>query len=712
MLLSAAELPFHSPPGHDTGELKFRTLSEAAPFGVWHGDASGDCQYTNARCQALLGLDAAACLGLGWQAALPPQDRVAALADWQRAAAQGVPFTLEWVLQQSVAGAAVQLRATPVCDAQGNVQSFIGVLDDQAARYQVEQALAEKHELLRVTLASIGDAVITTDTEARVVWLNPAAERLTGWLGANAQGLPLGTVFQLIDERTRAPADPGVAACLAGDETDTGLAEHRVLIARDGSEYGIEDSAAPIRSPEGRILGCVMVFHDVTEQRRLNSEIHRRARQDELTGLVNRAEFDKRLARSLARAREEDSVNTVLYIDLDQFKLVNDTCGHAVGDQLLTEVAKLLQTCVRSRDLLARLGGDEFGILLEHCPVEQAQRVAQTVCDRLEALRFEPDGRRFRVGASIGVVPMDRRWQNSSALMQAADSACDAAKRAGRHRVHVWYDTDTVLQARNGQAEWASRVAQALDEGAFQLYAQRIAPIELDADAVPAPHGLHCEILLRMCDGSGGVIAPGLFLPAAERFQMGSRLDRWVLRQVFEWMARQGAGLARVDTLAVNLSGQSVGDRAFHRYVGDLLKEIPVDASKLCFEVTETAAITSLTDATAFMRTMRRLGARTALDDFGAGAASFGYLKALPVDYLKIDGQFVRNLRSDRVDHATVCCFREVAGVVGMKTIAEFVENEEILDELRRIGIDYAQGYAIHKPQPLDDLLRTSGPIA
>ncbi len=562
-----------------------------------------------------------------------------------------------------------------------------------ADRKQIERALAEERELLRVTLQSIADAVITTDSQGRTVWMNPVAERLTGWSHESARDQPLAQVFHVINEESRKPAENPVAICL-GRQPVTGPLGGKVLISRDGTEYGIEDSAAPIRDSQGKILGAVLVFHDVSEQRRLSREMNFRAKHDDLTSLLNRTEFEERLRRTLAKTHEDQGMHALLYIDLDQFKLVNDACGHAMGDQLLRQIASLLRHCVRTRDTLARLGGDEFGVILEHCSAAEAQRVAQLICDRIEEFRFTHDGRRFRVGTSIGLVQVDQRWSNAAELLQAADTSCIAAKEAGRNRVHSWIDTDETIKGRRAETHWASRLEQALDEDRFELYWQRIDRVDGTLGA------LHFEVLLRLRDTDGTLIAPGAFLPAAERFHMASRVDRWVLRNVFAWMEASSA-LEHVGTVAVNLSGQSIGDRAFHRAVEKLIASASFDVSKLCFEITETAAVTRLDDAAVFIEAVRNLGVRIALDDFGAGVSSFGYVKTLPIDFLKIDGQFIRDLIGNPLDGAAVRCFREVAEVIGVKTVAEHVEGAATLATLRNLGIDYAQGYLTHRPEPL-----------
>jgi diguanylate cyclase (GGDEF)-like protein/PAS domain S-box-containing protein len=583
-------------------------------------------------------------------------------------------------------------------DSHGKPTKLIGVNWDVTPLRELNARLAEQHELLRVTLQSIGDAVITTDAQSQVTWLNPAAERMTGWLSSEALGRPLAQVFHIVNEETRQPAENPVATCLAQGRI-VGLANRTVLISRNGDEFGIEDSAAPIRSSAGDLLGAVLVFHDVTEQRRLSSEMSYRATHDTLTGLVNRAEFETRLRRTLDKAHEERSEHALLYIDLDQFKLVNDACGHSVGDQLLQQVAKLLREAVRARDTLARLGGDEFAVILEHCTGGQAQRVAQQICDRMEEFRFLHDDRRFRIGASIGLVPVDNRWANTAAAMQAADTSCYAAKEAGRNRVHAWFDTDQAMRARHGEMQWATRLEQALDEDRFVLYAQRIEALGKGST------GLHAEVLIRLLDSDGSLIPPGAFLPAAERFHMATRIDRWVLKRAMQQIQAM-ADVSVLDTLCINLSGQSVGDRAFHRHAIDALTEAgSAVCRRLCLEITETAAVANMADAAIFIEQARALGARVALDDFGAGASSFGYLKTLEVDLLKIDGSFIRDVIDDPLDDAAVRCFVDVARVVGVKTVAEFVDRPEVLARVREIGIDYAQGYLLHRPEPIENLV-------
>ena len=627
-----------------------------------------------------------------------PEARPLIQAAVERALATGAPWDLELPFIRAD-GQRIWVRAVGEAEFEsGKPIGLFGAIQDITKQRAQSEKIAEQHELLRVTLQSIGDAVITTDAAAIVTWLNPVAERLTGWENHDACGRPVGQVFHIVNEETRALTENPVFTCIKQGKI-AGLANHTLLISRDGSEYGIEDSAAPIRNIQGDILGVVLVFHDVSEQRRMSSEMSYRAKHDSLTGLVNRAEFETRLRNVLHKTHEERGVHALLFIDLDQFKLVNDACGHTAGDQLLQQVSKLLGEAVRSRDTLARLGGDEFAVILEYCSPEQAGRVADQICHRMDDFRFVHDDRRFRIGASIGLVPVDSRWNTIAALMQAADTSCYAAKEAGRNRVHVWFDTDMAMRARHGEMQWVAKLEQAFDDDRFVLFAQRI-------DALyGGSHGLHLEVLIRMLDDNGELIQPAAFLPAAERFHLISRIDRFVLDRVIQNLMSM-MSLVGLDMLCVNLSGQSIGDRAFHKHaINVLTKAGPTICSRVCLEITETAAVTNIADASVFIDQIRALGVRIALDDFGAGASSFGYLKNLKVDIVKIDGQFIKNLMDDPLDAAAVSCFVEVARVINVKTVAEFVESTAVLARVCELGIDFAQGYLMHKPEPLERLL-------
>lgn len=588
--------------------------------------------------------------------------------------------------------------ASPEARADGSVL-WHGYINDITERKALELALANEYERTLVTLSSIGDAVITTNEIGNIEYLNPIAESLTGWQLKDAIGKPILEVFNIIHQQTRQTAENPIAHCLK-KRAIVELARDTVLINKNGHEYPVEDSAAPIFNASGIITGVVMVFRDVTGQRSLRQEIEHRATHDHLTGLANRAEFDRVLEQMFQSAQLDHATHSICCIDLDQFKIINDSAGHAAGDAFLQQVTKLMLECVRNKDLLARLGGDEFGLLLENCDLPAAQRIAQTICDRLAESRFQYAGKTFRMGASVGVAPLDKRWESGHAAQLAADGSCFAAKEAGRGRVHVYQDMDKIVLAQHDKMQWASRLQQAIDDNCFELFAQPILAL--------TPHtktGLHFEVLLRLREANGSYVSPGAFMPAAERFGLSIKVDRWVLNAVDKWMGEYQASLEHIDTIAVNLSGRSVGDSAFHQFVSDLLDQGRMIAHKICFEITETSAIDHLDDALNFLNMLHQRGARISLDDFGSGLSSMAYLKNLPVDYLKIDGQFVKDMANDAVDHALVRSINEIAHLTGKTTIAEFVENDAILNCLRELGIDFAQGYHIGHPIPINQML-------
>ena len=594
-------------------------------------------------------------------------------------------------------------HAQPEARADGSVL-WHGYISDVTGRKALQAALANEHERTQVTLRSIGDAVIVTNEREQVEYLNPVAQALTGWSQAEAVGQPLVSVFNIVNQHTRLQADNPVARCLA-ECAIVGLARDTVLVARDGSEYAVEDSAAPIAGPDGSITGVVMVFRDVTHQRKLRQEVEHRATHDHLTGLVNRAEFDRVLLQLFDSALKTGAEHALCCIDLDQFKIVNDSCGHVAGDQLLRQVSALLFKCVRAKDMVARLGGDEFALLLENCPPQTAQRIAQQVCERVAELRFQHGGKLFRVGASVGLVALDRRWDSARAAQQAADGACFAAKAAGRGRVHVYQEQDQSVLAQHAQMQWAPRLQQALDEDRFTLFVQPIVPLRPVAAA-----GLHFEVLLRLRDDDGALILPGAFMPAAERYGLATRIDRWVVTRVCQWLGGQPPGAQRIDTLAINLSGKSVGEPEFHQFIVQLLDPATVPVQQLCFEITETAAIENMGVAVGFLEMVRARGARISLDDFGSGMSSMAYLRRMPVDYLKIDGQFVKDMATDPIDCAMVRSINEIAHLMGKRTVAEFVESEAIWLLLCELGVDYAQGFHIGRPVPLEQACASPAP--
>lgn len=566
-------------------------------------------------------------------------------------------------------------------------------------RAEVDQALAMVKQRAQTILASIGDAVISLDRHGRIAYMNAAAEQLTGCALVEAEGRAFEQLFSIVDEHSEANAVSPVQQILAGQEDG----DYAKLVVRpDGSKVAVNLVGAPIQE-RGLVSGVVMVLHDMTRERQFVASLSWQASHDALTGLANRREFEYRLAQLLARMLRQTGRHALMFIDLDQFKLVNDTCGHAAGDELLRKVCQELQLHLREGDTLARLGGDEFGVILENCPTEAALRVAEALRKSVQELRFAWGGRLFSVTTSIGLVQIPPGQTSLVELLRTADLACYSAKERGRNRVHAYQPDDSELSLRVGEMSWVQRIHRALEENRFLLYAQPIVPLRSGED------GGHVEILLRLQDEAGELIAPGTFIPAAERYGLMPQIDRWVVQHTLQALAHFHAEHPHAPALhcAINLSGASIGDRDFLAFIREQLASQSMVPQAICFEITETAAIANLVDATHFINELKALGCRFSLDDFCAGMSSFMYLKHLPVDYLKIDGSFVRDLLDDPIDRAMVEMINQIGHVMGKRTIAEFVETAEVLEALRELGVDFAQGYHLGKPQPFASLLAT-----
>ena len=557
--------------------------------------------------------------------------------------------------------------------------------------------LEQEKELFRVTLESIGDAVITTDRLGNVTYLNPIAERFTGWNNDEGVGIPLRRVFRTVDAVTPEPlAEP--AAEYGSEGITDGGGNERFLIRRDKQEFAIDYSMAPIRDRHRNIIGSVLTFRDITERRRLAQRLAHLAAHDPLTGLLNRHEFECRLNNVLGSARADDP-HALLYLDLDQFKVVNDTCGHAAGDELLRQVTALLQSKVRTRDTLARLGGDEFGILLEHCPQAEALRIAHTLRELVQGFRFGWQDKSFTIGVSIGLFPITQSGESLVMALRAADSACYAAKDNGRNRVHVYQPDDRALLMNSGQMQWLPRIQQAMTDGRFCLFLQPIVPIKPNTR-----FGEYGEMLLRLRDEQGRLILPGAFLPSAERCDQMLTIDRWVVGQCINLLKAHVPAEAHI-TYALNLSAQALRDEKFLDFLVDQIQVTEVDPSRICFEITENAVLADLRRVLRFMSTLKEFGCRFSLDDFGSGLSSFGHLKDLPLDYLKIDGRLVKAMVTDSVDRATVEAIHRIGQVMGLKTIAEWVENAETLTLLEQLGVDYVQGYWLAEPRLIGEFV-------
>ena len=454
------------------------------------------------------------------------------------------------------------------------------------------------------------------------------------------------------------------------------------------------------------LLFSTLVAHTVIVRiSEKNRQLAYQATHDPLTGLINRREFEIRVERAIAHARAQAATHALLYLDLDQFKIVNDTCGHAAGDELLQQLAQILLSTVRHRDTLSRLGGDEFGMLLENCPLDKAVEIANNLLKSIEGYQFTWSESTFTLGISIGIVPIDRSTTDIASAMSAADSACYIAKESGRNQVQIAHMGDRRLQERHGEMQWVARLNAALEQDRFVLYYQPVIPC-----AKKTPGRKHLEILVRLIDHDGTIISPVSFLPAAEKYNLVTNIDRRVIEHSFKWLAENSGGNNQTITLSVNLSGQAIGSPDMLKFILDMAEASGAPPEQVIFEVTETAAIANITAATSFMLTLRGCGFRFALDDFGSGLSSFTYLKKLPVNFLKIDGVFVRDIQSDPVDYAMVKSISELGHLLGKETIAKFVETIELSDELRKMGIDYVQGHAFGRPQPLNNFVQSQTP--
>lgn len=566
----------------------------------------------------------------------------------------------------------------------------------QARERQLADAIFDEKERARVTLRSIGDAVITTDVHERVDFLNPVAERLTQWTMADASGRPLAEVCSLLDESTMQAVPTRVAQALREKRLCPFNGNDLALVRRDGTSVAIEDSAAPLLGREGVVIGGVMVFRDVTTTRRMAQRITWAATHDSLTGLVNRREFETRVETALLSARNSGAHHVLCYLDLDQFKVVNDTCGHAAGDALLKQLAGILQIRLREADTLARLGGDEFGVLLESCPLDRAQLIAADLLAAVHDHRFQWDGKAFTVGVSIGLVAFSADTGSRADIFSAADTACYTAKEQGRNRVCVFHSSDADMAQRRTEMGWAARLTRALEEERLVLYYQPYLSLSQHS-----AQGQHIEILLRLIDEDGTLVPPGSFLPAAERYNIMPGIDCWVIKTVFARYADLVVQMGAPLTCAINLSGTTLNAEGTLDYIRHQAAEHRIPPGAICFEITETAAINNLGHASRFMRELKALGFCFALDDFGIGTSSLAYLKTLPVDYLKIDGSFVRNIVTDPVDRAMADTINRVGHIMGLQTVGEYAESPAVIDELRRLGVDFAQGYGVQRPQPL-----------
>ena len=577
--------------------------------------------------------------------------------------------------------------------------AFLTVAKDISHRKSLEASLGRGKLQARITLESIGEGVITTDRNGTIDYLNEAAEQLIGASRSAGIGKRLPDLIGLIDELDRSSLGDPVAKCLS-ERRRVNLGRRALLLSKHADrEFSTELTASPIRSPDGQVAGCVVIFHDVTEMRGLAREMSYQASHDALTGLVNRSEFERRLEAALDSARGESVGHVVSYLDLDRFKLVNDSCGHIAGDNLLREIAALLKQRVRDSDTVARVGGDEFAMLLAGCPLDKARQIADDVCQAVADYHFTWQENRFDIGVSVGLVEVTKDSGSAEGVLSAADSACYVAKQQGRGRVHVYSTRDEVLARERGEIQWLQRLQTALKENRFELYVQPIIGLGSRGQTGPA-----AEVLLRMRDESGKSILPIHFLASAERYHLMSHIDRWVVQATLTAIAGGTPHLPSGRTCSINLSGQTLGDEDFLEFVVDVLDHTGVSPEQVCFEVPESAVINHMDHARRFIDVLHGMGCRFALDDFGSGIGSFSQLKHLSLDYLKIDGMYTRDLDHDSVNREMVAAMIKLARTLDFQVVAEQVEDQESFEALRGLGVDFVQGFVVERPRPMQSV--------
>lgn len=677
---------------------RYALAVSGANDGIWDWDLVHQKMHYSPRWKSMLGLGAP---NEGdsirdWVTRVHPDDRSTFLQEL-RSHIKGYGLDLEHrlhceyrILHTDSTYRWVVTRGQALRDRSGRAYRIAGSQTDITHRKQLETELFKEKELAQITLHSIGDAVITTDEKGLIKDFNPVAERLTGWSASEAKQKPISQVCTFVDGEHQPLENPALQAI--SKKTTISFSNHPTLISRTGEEFAIGDSAAPIRSSNGDIVGTVLVFHDVTEERGRAKQLAWQATHDPLTHLYNRPKFIQSVEDAIINAKEQQTHHVLCYMDLDHFKAVNDTCGHAAGDQLLKQIADLWRSQIRASDVLARLGGDEFGLLLYHCDLDRATEIANSFCESIQSFRFLYDNKIFHVGVSIGVVPINDSSLTIEDVLKLADSTCYSAKNKGRNRVQIYYPNDRDVAQQSEDSRWFARLTQALDNDLFSLHIQTIA-----ATQASSQERILCEILLRLKDeASGELIPPMAFLPTAERYHLMPKIDRWVISRALKHLSTH---TPLPNTIySINLSGSSINDDSFIDFIHQQFERYPVEPKILCFEITETMAISNLQKAAEFVLELKKLGCYFALDDFGSGMSSFTYLKHLPVDYLKIDGNFVKEAPNDTIICAMLEAINQVGHAMGLKTIAEYVENQTILDKVRELGIDFAQGYQIHRP--------------
>jgi len=650
----------------------------------------------NESAASLVGLDSAQLIGREIADLVKPAYRALFRNTMaKRLAGENVPHRLEiQLINGNEAGLWVEAQSSSI-EFHGH-PAILTVARDVSHRKSLEVSLSRSKRQAQYTLESIAEGIITTDNDGHIDYMNQSAETLIGTNRDDAAGHRIGELFTLVDDADRRPLGDPVERCLAMRRR-VNMGRRAVLVSSDGEqEHSIEITASPIRGPGSSISGTVVVFHDVGEIRGLTRKMSYQATHDPLTGLINRREFEHRLDEAMDSAHSEEAVHMLFYMDLDRFKAVNDSCGHLAGDNMLREVAGLIREQVRDSDFVGRLGGDEFGSLLIGCPIEKARQIATDICNAIADYRFVWKDKIFNIGISIGLVEISHVSGSLQDVMSAADSACYVAKQEGRGKVHVYSARDEAIARERGDIQWLRQLQTALHEDKFELAVQPILAMTGGVESGPA-----VEVLIRLPDSQGRIANTAEFLRPAERYQLMPQIDRWVVNAALMAVSSGDIKLTSGRSCAINLSGQTLGDESFLGFVVEALDRTGIAPAAICFEITETAILSNVQHAQRFIEVLHGIGCEFSLDDFGSGLGSFSSLKHLPIDYLKIDGTYTRNLQSDEVNQEMVTAMIKLARTMQFRIVAEEVEHQEDFDWLRDVGVDFVQGYFVEAPTAL-----------
>ena len=691
-------------------EDKFQNVIQGAQEGIWEwqGGIEG-AEWWSQPMYELLGLKVDECeIGLAQlQRLIHPEDRDLFANDWGKLVNEKSKQLLSEV-RIAVKKQGYKwfvIRATADYDFTGNAKKVVGSISDIHLQKQSQVQLAEEKDKVVATLRSIVDAVLTTNERGEVQYINQAAVRFLNCSEAQATGRHIEKIIDLYREESDEKIENPILSCLSGSQKKNQKL-NADIVTKSGAKFTVQLMVTPLISQAGKLYGAVTVMNDVTNLRLLARRLRYQASHDSLTNLINRSEFERNVRKAILNAKTKQKKSSLIYLDLDRFKMVNDLYGHAAGDELLIQFSNLVKSKLRGTDVLARLGGDEFALLLPGCALQEAEEKAHEVLNSIQEYKFIWEQKSFNVEASIGVSEINKKCFDLSYVLSSVDSACYLAKESGRNCVRVFREGDVDINRRRGQERWLQRFDKALNEGRLVVTAQSIINIKDTQGAQTNKNGF--EILIRMKDDTGRLVPPNAFLPAVERYNRAPKLDRWIIDKVFLLLSENRDVLDKIDKCSINLSGQSITSEGFLPFIMAKLNEYGIEPSKICFEITETAAIANLDQATSFVQSLKDLGCYFALDDFGSGLSSFAYLKTLPVDYLKIDGMFVKDIHNDDVSRAMVKAINEMGHVLGKQTIAEYVENEKILTILKEIGVDYAQGFHAGRPEPILDFFESA----